>query len=57
MKIPKKIILSSILILMILVTLTFLAIDYFKHKDDCCSCCPESEPDSNCIAMCCQCKN
>lgn len=49
-----KIILTCILILLLIVG-SYLLYDYLKHKDDCCTCCPNLKEGEVCIARCCRC--
>ena len=50
-----KYIFVLIIVLVLVVGLYFLY-DYIKHKDDCCSCCPNASEGESCISACCKCK-
>lgn len=50
----------QIILIGIIITLLGLGLyvlyDYIKHKDDCCSCCPNAKPGEVCIDSCCRCE-
>lgn len=50
-----KYIFALIVILSVLLSFYFLY-DYVKHKDDCCSCCPNAKEGESCISACCRCE-
>ena len=52
MKILKKILIFILSLL--LVVGSYLLYDYLKHKDDCCTCCPNLKEGEVCIEMCCR---
>lgn len=54
-KMLKKILIIILSILLIIGS--YFLYDYLKHKDDCCSCCPNLKEGEVCITGCCRCLN